>query len=78
MFNGSNCDEKSQFSGILTEPLNPCVKRLRMCGVEVRDCSGIETISKLQMKTGNEEPRLVWEVHFHTFCWLSQAYKWAG
>ena len=23
MFNGSNCDRKSQFSGILTEPLNP-------------------------------------------------------
>ena len=23
MFNGSNCDQKSQFSGILTEPLNP-------------------------------------------------------
>jgi len=23
MFNGSNCDGKSQFSGILTEPLNP-------------------------------------------------------
>ena len=23
MFNGSNCDRKSQLSGILTEPLNP-------------------------------------------------------
>ena len=23
MLNGSNCDRKSQFSGILTEPLNP-------------------------------------------------------
>ena len=23
MFNGSNCDRKSQRSGILTEPLNP-------------------------------------------------------
>ena len=23
MFNGSNCDWKSQLSGILTEPLNP-------------------------------------------------------
>ena len=23
MFNGSNCDKKSQLSGILTEPLNP-------------------------------------------------------
>ena len=23
MFNGSNCDRKSQFSEILTEPLNP-------------------------------------------------------
>ena len=23
MFNGSNCDQKSQLSGILTEPLNP-------------------------------------------------------
>ena len=23
MFNGSNCDPKSQRSGILTEPLNP-------------------------------------------------------
>ena len=29
MFNGSNCDRKSQLSGILTEPLNPrgrCIK----------------------------------------------------
>jgi len=25
MFNGSNCDRKSQLSGILTEPLNPSV-----------------------------------------------------
>ena len=25
MFNGSNCDRKSQLSGILTEPLNPRV-----------------------------------------------------
>ena len=24
MFNGSNSDRKSQLSGILTEPLNPC------------------------------------------------------
>jgi len=23
MFNGSNCDRKSQISGILTKPLNP-------------------------------------------------------
>jgi len=23
MFNGPNCDRKSQLSGILTEPLNP-------------------------------------------------------
>ena len=23
MFNGSNCDRKSQLSGTLTEPLNP-------------------------------------------------------
>ena len=23
MFNGTNCDQKSQLSGILTEPLNP-------------------------------------------------------
>ena len=23
MFNGSNCNQKSQLSGILTEPLNP-------------------------------------------------------
>ena len=23
MFNGSNCDQKSQLSGILTEPINP-------------------------------------------------------
>ena len=23
MFNGSNCDRKSQLSGILTEPLSP-------------------------------------------------------
>ena len=23
MFNGTNCDRKSQLSGILTEPLNP-------------------------------------------------------
>ena len=23
MFNGSNCDQKSQISGKLTEPLNP-------------------------------------------------------
>ena len=23
MFNGSNCDRKSQLSGVLTEPLNP-------------------------------------------------------
>ena len=27
MFNGSNCDQKSQLSGILTEPLNPCEGR---------------------------------------------------
>ena len=26
MFNGSNCDRKSQLSGILTEPLNPCAQ----------------------------------------------------
>jgi len=25
MFNATNCDQKSQFSGILTEPLNPRV-----------------------------------------------------
>jgi len=25
MFNGSNCDRKSQLSGVLTEPLNPRV-----------------------------------------------------
>ena len=25
MFDGSNCDRKSQLSGILTEPLNPRV-----------------------------------------------------
>ena len=24
MFNGSNCDRKSQLTEILTEPLNPC------------------------------------------------------
>ena len=24
MFKGSNCDRKSQLSGISTEPLNPC------------------------------------------------------
>ena len=28
MFNGSNCDRKSQLSGILTEPLNPRVLKL--------------------------------------------------
>ena len=28
MFNGSNCDRKSQLSGILTEPLNPRVVKL--------------------------------------------------
>ena len=27
-YNGSNCDRKSQFSGILTEPLNPHVLKL--------------------------------------------------
>ena len=26
MFNGSDCDRKSQLSGILTEPLNPRVE----------------------------------------------------
>ena len=25
MFNATNCDQKSEFSGILTEPLNPRV-----------------------------------------------------
>ena len=25
MYNGSNCDQKSQLSGILTEPLDPRV-----------------------------------------------------
>ena len=31
MFNGSNCDRKSQLSGILTEPLNPRESLLRGC-----------------------------------------------
>jgi len=30
MFNGSNCDRKSQLSGILTEPLNPRVTTARL------------------------------------------------
>ena len=32
MYNGSNCDQKSQLSEILTEPLNPrdCVRKLRL------------------------------------------------
>ena len=29
MFNGSNCDRKSQLSGILTEQLNPHVHNLK-------------------------------------------------
>ena len=29
MFNRSNCDQKSQLSGILTEPLNPRDKVLK-------------------------------------------------
>ena len=29
MVNGSNCDRKSQLSGILTEPLNPRERRNR-------------------------------------------------
>ena len=32
MFNGSNCDRKSQLSGILTEPLNPRVLGSVDCG----------------------------------------------
>ena len=32
MFNGSNCDQKSQLSGILTEPLNPREARILNSG----------------------------------------------
>ena len=29
MFIRTNCDRKSQFSGLLTEPLNPCESELK-------------------------------------------------
>ena len=34
MFNGSNCDRKSQLSGTLTEPLNPRVLKYEFCSIK--------------------------------------------
>ena len=45
MFNGSNFDRKSQLSGILTEPLNPCVWGLRRPNLKIIFLTGMNDIS---------------------------------
>ena len=43
MFNGSNCDRKSQLSGILTEPLNPRERcHIKLLKVKLRKIQAAE------------------------------------
>ena len=47
MFNGSNCDQKSQLSGILTEPLNPRGQHLEIPFIQY---NGLNKYIKISLK----------------------------
>ena len=60
MFNGSNCDRKSQLSGILTEPLNPREeghKQDRMYTIYIQDTRDVSRQGRMQdLSEGGNNP----------------------
>ena len=60
MFNGSNCDRKSQLSGILTEPINPCAS-----GIIFRKYNfEVSQLKHLTRKTNSLEISNMWSTVF--------------
>ena len=54
-YNGSNCDRKSQFSGILTEPLNPHVLKLLPFNPSATFQLSMSTLTLAQLVCFNED-----------------------
>ena len=74
MFNRSNSDWKSQLSGILKEPLNPCEDLSNSVQLSLR--SYVPCMLRFQQISNNTRPSLLWPTMYTMYCiYLSLGYK---